>query len=162
MKIWNERPFEIRNLFNPSFCGLILLRSLKGYEEDDEAGMPFSLSLLVLPLCLHKETRDIINGNRRSYLLKVITDNQNILVNLPKRTKDLLGYTFEGLGFAMHNHGFKVEENGRLLLNKKIIKSKFIGTEESIDCQKAARIIGRQFARINDRVTIYTSLGVKP
>jgi hypothetical protein len=53
MKPWNQRPFEVRNLFNPAFCGMVLFRALHGFEEEDPAGMPFSLSLLVLPLCLH-------------------------------------------------------------------------------------------------------------
>jgi len=57
MKTWNERPFEIRNLFNPAFCGVVLLRAFQGYEEEDASGMPFSLALLVLPLCLHKDSR---------------------------------------------------------------------------------------------------------
>ena len=49
MKRWDQRPFEIRNLFNPAFCGLVLSRALHGYEEEDARGMPFSLTLLVLP-----------------------------------------------------------------------------------------------------------------
>ena len=60
MKRWDQRPFEIRNLFNPAFCGLVLFRALHGYEEEDARGMPFSLSLLVLPLCLHKDSREVI------------------------------------------------------------------------------------------------------
>ena len=35
MKRWDQRPFEIRNLFNPAFCGLVLSRALHGYEEED-------------------------------------------------------------------------------------------------------------------------------
>jgi hypothetical protein len=46
MKPWNQRPFEIRNLFNPAFCALILFRALAGYEEESAGGMPFSLTLL--------------------------------------------------------------------------------------------------------------------
>ena len=80
MKRWDQRPFEIRNLFNPAFCGLVLFRALHGYEEEDDRGMPFSLSLLVLPLCLHKDSREIIAGSPRSYLLKTAEKNQQIMV----------------------------------------------------------------------------------
>ena len=54
MKRWDQRPFEVKNLFNPAFCGLVLFRALQGYEEENPDGMPFSLALLVLPLCLQK------------------------------------------------------------------------------------------------------------
>ncbi len=83
MKRWDQRPFEIRNLFNPAFCGLVLFRALHGYEEIDARGMPFSLSLLVLPMCLHKESREVIASNPRSYLLKTTEKNQQIMVASP-------------------------------------------------------------------------------
>lgn len=54
MKQWDQRPFEIRNLFNPAFCGVVLFRAMQSYEEENSQGMPFSLALLVLPLCLQK------------------------------------------------------------------------------------------------------------
>lgn len=76
MKRWDQRPFEIRNLFNPAFCGLVLFRALRGYEEEDARGMPFSLSLLVLPLCLHKDSREAVSTSPCSYLLKTTEKNQ--------------------------------------------------------------------------------------
>ena len=72
MKPWDRRPIEVRNLFNPAFCGLILFRSMSGYEEENIDGMPFSLSLLVLPLCLYKSSRLLIADSPRSPLLKII------------------------------------------------------------------------------------------
>ena len=41
MKRWDQRPVEIRNLFNPAFCGLVLFRSFCGYEEEDPEACPF-------------------------------------------------------------------------------------------------------------------------
>ncbi len=60
MKPWNQRPREIRNLFNPAFCGLVLARGVEGFSETTNQPMPFSLTLLILPLCLHKRTREQI------------------------------------------------------------------------------------------------------
>lgn len=162
MKPWNERPFEIRNLFNPGFCAVVLLRSLEEFQSQDETGMPFSLSLLILPLCLHKESREIILRNSRSHFLKTISDNQQMLIDLPKRTTSLLPYTFEGLGFAFQLQSFDVTGEGKLKLLEKGVRKKIDGTEESVACQKAAKVTGRHFARIGDRVTIYTTLGIRP
>lgn len=66
MKRWDQRPFEVKNLFNPAFCGLVLFRALQGYEEENPDGMPLSLALLVLPLCLQKDSREVIAGSSRS------------------------------------------------------------------------------------------------
>ena len=162
MKIWNERPFEIRNLFNPAFCGVILLRAFQGFEEEDGSGMPFSLALLVLPLCLYKDSRELISNSPRSYLFKTISNNPQMLVGFAERTRSLLPYTFEALGFTMQLQSFEVTSQGRLRMQKKGIRKKIDGTQESIECQKAARIVGKNFAKIGDRVTIYTTFGIRP
>jgi hypothetical protein len=162
MKPWNLRPFEIRNLFNPAFCGVILFRALAGYEEEDQAGMPFSLSLLVLPLCLHKDTRLVLSENSRGYLLKAIEKNPRILVGFAGRANQLLPFALEALGFLMERGCFLVTEDGRLQTVDRKVRKKVTGTDESIACQRIARFIGREFARVGDRGTVYTSLGVRP
>ena len=162
MKPWNERPFEIRNLFNPAFCGVVLLRALEGFESQDETGIPFSLSLLVLPLCLHRESRETILDNSTSYILKTISSHPQLLIGLAKRTTGLLPYSFEALGFAFQLRSFAVTNEGKLKLQKKGVRKKIDGTQESIDCQKAAKILGKSFARVGDRATIYTTLGIRP
>ncbi|MGA2889451.1 MAG: three component ABC system middle component [Terracidiphilus sp.] len=162
MKPWTERPFEIRNLFNPAFCGVVLFRALAGYEEEDEVGMPYSLALLVLPLCLHKDTRSVLADNARGYFLKVIERNPRILVGFAQRAKDLLPYALESLGFLMERGCFKVTDEGRLQTVDQRVRKRVTGTAESIACQRVARFLGKEFARVGDRGTIYTSLGVRP
>ena len=162
MKNWNERPFEIRNLFNPAFCGVVILRAFQGFEEEDDSGMPFSLALLVLPLILNKDSREIISKNPRSYLLKIICNNPQMLVGFAERARSLLPYTFEALGFTMQLQSFKVTSQGHLKLLEKGIRKKIDGTSESIECQKISKIVGKNFAKIGDRITIYTTLGIRP
>jgi hypothetical protein len=164
VKRWDQRPFEIRNLFNPAFCGLVLFRALHGYEEEDTRGMPFSLSLLVLPLCLHKDSREVIAGSPRSYLLKTVEKNQQIIVGFAGRVTQMLPYTFEGFGLLMERGCIVVEEGGRIqTVSKKVRKAvDGTGTAETVACQKLARIVGREFARIADRATVYTTFGIRP
>lgn len=162
MKPWNQRPFEIRNLFNPAFCGLILFRALAGYEEESAAGMPFSQTLLVLPLCLHKDTRRVLSDHSRSYLLKAIEQNPSMLIGFAARANHLLPFALEAFGVLMERGCFYVTEDGRLRIVERKVRKKVTGTDESIACQRVARFIGREFARVGDRGTIYTALGVRP
>lgn len=162
MKPWDQRPLEIRNLFNPAFCGLVLFRAFGGFEEQDERGMPFSLALLILPLCLHKETREIIADGNRSYLLKTLTSNPQVLVGFARRTTDLLPITFEALGVLMSCGAFEVTAEGNLKLVPNKVRKTISGTRETMACQRVARYVGKEFATIGDRVTVYTALGVKP
>jgi hypothetical protein len=162
MKRWDQRPVEIRNLFNPAFCGLVLFRSFCGYEEEDPRGMPFSLTLLILPLCLHKRSRDILLQGNRSYVLKVVSSHPELLVNFGRRTTDLLPFAFEALGLLMQLGAFVVDRDGRLKAVPNGVRKSLTGTAESVACQRVARFLGREFARVGDRSTLYTTLGVRP
>lgn len=162
MKRWDQRPFEIRNLFNPAFCGLVLFRALQGYEEEDSRGMPFSLSLLVLPLCLHKDSREVIAASTRSYLLKVMEKNPQVQVGFPDRVTAMRPYTFEGFGLLMERGCISVSDHGRILSVPDKVRKALAGTDETKSCQRAARFVGKEFARIGDRVTVYTTFGIRP
>ena len=162
MKRWDQRPFEIRSLFNPAFCGLVLFRAMQGYEEEDDCGMPFSLALLVLPLCLHKDSREVIAANSRSYLLKIMEKNPQVLVGFADRATAMLPYAFEGFGLLMERGCISVADDGRLQTVPDKVRKSVTGTDETKSCQRAARFVGKQFARIADRVTVYRTFGVRP
>lgn len=162
MKPWDQRPFEIRNLFNPAFCGLVLFRAMQGYEEEDSSGLPFSLSLLVLPLCLHKDTRETMASSVRNYLLRATEKNPEVQVGFAERVTAMLPYTFEGFGLLMERGCISITPNGRLLTIPAKIKKTVTGSDETKTCQRVARFVGKEFARISDRVTIYTTFGIRP
>lgn len=160
MNRWDQRPFEIRNLFNPAFCGLVMFRAMQGYEEEDARGMPFSLSLLVLPLCLHKQSREAINP--RSYLLKSVEKSPQVQVGFAERTTVMLPYAFEGFGLLMERGCISIAPDGRFQTIPDKVKKTVTGTEETKACQRVARVVGKEFARIADRVTVYTTFGIRP
>ncbi|MBF0308906.1 MAG: hypothetical protein HQL56_05195 [Magnetococcales bacterium] len=162
MKRWDQRPFEIRNLFNPAFCGLVLFRAMQGYEKEDLRGMPFSLSLLVLPLCLHKGSRELIANSSHSKLMNIMEKYPQMQVGFSDRVTTMLPYTFEGFGLLMERGCILVAGEGRLKAIPKKVRQSEIGTEEIISCQRVARFVGKEFARVTDRVTIYTTFGIRP
>jgi hypothetical protein len=162
MKPWLERPIEIRNLFNPAFCGVLLARAFKAFEAEDERGMPYSLTLLILPLSLHRQSREAIRASNKAYFLKVVGRNPGLLVGFSDRARSYLPYTFEAFGMLMHTGCIRVSDQGRIKLVPRRVSPQQLGSPECQQCEQAARLLGREFARLGDRVTIYTMLGVKP
>jgi len=62
----------------------------------------------------------------------------------------------------MERECFVVSQDGRMKTVSGRVRKSVTGTDESVSCQRVARIIGKEFARIADRVTIYTTFGVRP
>lgn len=162
MRVWDQRPIEIRNLFNPAFCGLVLYRSMAAYEVEDERGLPFSLAPLVLPICLHKPSRDVLALSTRSYFLKLVATHPQLLVGFGARAHDMLPFTFEALGLLHQLGTVQVRPDGRLKSNAQGVRKTISGSDETQAIQKVAKFLGKEFARIGDRVTIYTTMGVRP
>jgi hypothetical protein len=162
MNRWDQRPFETKNLFNPAFCAVVLMRSIKAYAAEDPRGMPFSLSLLILPLALQEESRAVLLQYVRSYLLKAVAVHPQLLIGLPERVAEMMPYAFEAFGIAHQTGCFEVTPEGHLLPKARRLKATVEGTEESVACQQAAILLGKEFARIADRVTVYTAFGIRP
>ena len=135
---------------------------MQGYEEGDPRGLQFSLSLLVLPLCLHKDSRELIAMASRSYLLSTAEKHPQVQVGFADRVTTMLPYTFEGFGLLVERECISIEPDGRLKTIPNKVQKTATGTGETKSCQRVARIIGREFARIADRATIYTTFGIRP
>jgi hypothetical protein len=74
----------------------------------------------------------------------------------------MLPYTLEAFGLLTHLDCVEITQGGTFKLRSRRISPKSEGTEEVVQCQQGAKILGRQFARLKDRVTIYASLGIRP
>jgi hypothetical protein len=160
---WDARPIEIRNLFNPAFCAFIQATAIRAYEQEVRKGMPFSLSLLILPLALQEATRKVLVANDRAYFLKLVSDHPEFRLQLAERTRLMLGFTFDAHGLLHYHRSLSVSSDGRLTIPPRRLSSSYEPKSEEVgDCQQAARILGRQFGRIPGSATIYASLGLRP
>lgn len=55
-----------------------------------------------------------------------------------------------------------VDDGGVIALQKDTVRKSLIGSQDTKDCQTVARSLGKKLALLNDRVTIYTTLGIRP
>jgi hypothetical protein len=104
----------------------------------------------------------VIAENSRSYLLKIVETNPQLLVGFADRATDMLPFALEAFGVLMARGCFVVSPDGRLKTVPGRVRKSVTGTDESISCQRVARIVGKEFARIADRVTVYTTFGIRP
>ena len=97
MNKWDMRTHEVAYLLNPAFCGRILYSTIKTYNEILNRAFPFPLIYLVLPLVLHKQTR--INISSRTQLLVWVQKYSQLLIDFPRRTRELVPISNEAIEF---------------------------------------------------------------
>jgi len=85
-----------------------------------------------------------------------------IRVNLANRTKGLFPYAMEGFAYLMNSGFIKIDDGGGIVLTKESFGNKLKGSQDTQDCQRVAILIGKKFGKIKDKVTVYTTLGIKP
>jgi hypothetical protein len=159
---WPTRPFEERNLFNPAFCALILAAAIREYERVAGKPMPYSLTLLILPLCLHQAARDQIVGSKKLSVLRIVALQPDLLVDFAGRVRSLVQYSTEAFALLASTGCIEVYNDGGIHLIPRRVAQQTLSTDDAEMCRNAATVLGRDFAQINDRVTIYTSLSIRP
>ena len=163
MRPWEDRPIEIANLLNPAFCGEVLSRYIRKYEEVSEQSSPYALSFLVLPIVLHRRTRESISPSTREQMHVWLQSHQEVRVGFAERAKQMVPITKEAIAFLLQIGAVAVDEKGGirpLTFKRRRVESQEGG--EVGDCYKKAETVGRWFARGGTPTTIYTMWGVRP
>ena len=162
MNNWENRPQEIAFLLNPAFCGRIIYTVVRQYNLSSKQSFPFPLVYLILPLILHKKTREKISS--RTKLLNWIQTNPDLLIGYAQRASSLIEITNEAIEFLLQTGIIKITDNAELKINFKIkglSKTKYIDNEIK-DCLNKSEHVGKWFANTGKVETVYIGLGVRP
>lgn len=163
MSNWTSKPQEIKNLFNPAFCGWILFEVVKSFHSEKGEGMPTPLFFLILPLVLHKKTRESLPARKNSNLRLWTSENASIMIDFGTRAQRMKKISYLALSQMIVAKKLKIE-------NSKIVPSgslrgvnslKSLSTEIS-EIQKKTLFMGKWLAHSGHVASIYTSFGVRP
>ena len=165
MKEWSLRTQEEANLFNPAFCCTLLALSASTYGAIKPEGMPFSLAFLVLPIVLHKRTRESLPYNTRTTLSSWLQTNQEARLHFAERVIALKPHTKEAITFATSHNWLDLESDGTLisLQSESSMQRKASSLKgEANECISKARLVGKWFALAGNTSTVMTLWGVRP
>lgn len=159
---WNERPVEIANLFNPAFCCILLSRAVEAYVDERKEGMSFSLAFLVLPIVLHRFTREKLPRSITTKMHVWLQDNPEVRVDFAARTKQLIPFTREGLIYALNSRLLIIDAEGRFLkLDNELRRPLWPSNSEPEAIRSRAGFVGRWLARSGDDLTIFVMWGIQ-
>jgi hypothetical protein len=161
---WPDRPSEEARNLNPAFCGEMLFRTVSEYFKLSRMPFSFPLSFVVLPLVLHKPTRDMLPGRASTAFAGWIAEHTPFLVEFPDRVLRLVPVTRESLLFLIQHKVLSVEAGGLIPGNKPIARAALppLITEDVGEARSAAALLGRWFAGQGSPSTIMQGFGVSP
>lgn len=162
MKTWEYRATEVAHLLNPAFCGRIIYHAIKTYSKQTKRPMPFPLIYLILPLVLHKKTRERISSVTQMQVW--IQRNPDVLIGFTERTNSMVKITNEAIEFLLQSGVINMTNNAELeqcKLKKSLSSSKYTNDEIN-KCITKSSNVAKWFAKAGTVETIYTSWGVRP
>jgi hypothetical protein len=165
MSQWTDRPAEERALLNPSFCSGLLWQAAVGHENTVHAPLPFDISFLVLPIVLHRETRESLPRVVRTSLAVWIDDNPLARLRVADRARMLARFTKEAMMFG-GLYGLFELKGGAIAANlewkKRIDDDLKDSSDEVRACAKRAEFVGKWLASSGTPGTVMAILGVRP
>lgn len=164
MEEWENRSQIAANLLNPAFCGEILRRTIAAYNNNEEnIKFPFSLLCLILPILLHKKTRENMPKRSNTYFHYWVDENEFLFIDFAYRVKELNPFTKESLMFLLSHNAAKINNDGKIeILNYRRKEPKGKSSEEVISIFKKADLLGKWFRLTGNEQTIYMFLKIRP
>jgi len=165
MKPWAERTIEEANLLNPAFCCINITSAVVGHVNINRAGMPYPLTFMILPIVLHKKTRELLPQNTRTSLAAWLQKNITVRILFPERAISLKPYTREAILFALLHNWLSIDTKGRLqtlITNRDINYFLAKLTDDARECVKRSRFIGKWFAAAGSVQTVMALWGIRP
>jgi hypothetical protein len=161
MKIWNKRTSEIANLFNPAFSASVIYSVVFEYQKQRGEPLPFVLIYLILPIILHKTTRERINS--KTNMIVWVRKFPDVLINFSQRARSMTSFANEAIEYLLLNK--IVAFNGsNISISRTLSKAAMQKTtdDEILECYKKSEHLGRWFAQVGVEENIYAAWGVKP
>lgn len=161
---WRDRAREEAANLNPAFCGELLARTVAEYKRLRELPFPFALAFLVLPIALHRRTRDLLPGNASTAFVGWAAENKAHIAELPGRVLRLMPISREAILFSVQHDLLQFEEGGIAPGKHKIGARARVqpSTDDADDARRSAALLGRWFAAQGSTSSIMHGFGVTP
>jgi hypothetical protein len=162
---WKTRSAEERALLSPSFCSTLLWEAAAAYSLDVGVSLPFEISFLVLPMVLHRETRESLPHAVSTSLAVWLEKYPLARSHVGERARTLMPFTKDAIIFG-GTHGLLDLSQGAISARgdwRKAINTELSdSTAEVRTCARRAEFVGRWLARTGSPGTVMALLGVKP
>jgi ABC-3C biological conflict system middle component len=153
---WRERPRLVAHFLNPALMAAIASACAAEYEKARREPMPWVLLFLAAPLVLHGPSRRTLPPNTRTHLSTWVARNPVIRSGFAGRARALSPQVKDGVRYGVRCGALIVV--GRSLRGR----SPSNATGQVGELLRAARLVGRWFAKVDRAATAYALFGISP
>jgi hypothetical protein len=159
---WTDRPSEVAHLFNPAFCATVLGYAARGFAEERAAGFPWLLAYIVIPLVLHKSTREVTPTTKRTKFHTWVERNPAIRIGFAERARNMVPHVREAIIFGASAGFLVVDPKGNVFAGSAIPRKDMASDSAEVrDCIRRARTLGAVLAGAGSEYTVLAMLGVQ-
>ena len=165
MRPWAERTREEAHLLNPAFCCVVIASASAGYGESANQPLPFALAFMVLPIVLHKRTRDSLPRTTRTSLPSWMQSHTEARVGFHERLMALQPHTREAIHYGLAFAWAAIGDSGgisciapRARINHAIRSL----NGDAQECVSRARLLGKWFDKMASVETTMVLWGIRP
>lgn len=160
---WEDRSPEIAYSLNPAFCGRIIHGCAGEYAKASGSAMPYLLSHLVLPIVLHKRTRESMPPTLRRRMHAWLEENPRAKIGFGQRARAMVPFTNEALILLIRSGWLRVTPAGELAGGGAAQAANTSGEPAEVaDCARKGKIVGKWFAPFGEPADVFRMWGVKP
>ena len=165
MMAWRDRPIEEARLLNPAFCGTLISICAAEYYAEAERSMPFVFGLMLLPIILHKRTRECLPAATTTSMPVWVRQNMTVRITFYSRLMALKPHSTEAIRFAAQNQLISLQSDGSinsLLTVRQSDRNVRALNGEAKECAQRARMMGKWLAIAGSPTTVMALWGIRP
>ncbi|MET9499538.1 three component ABC system middle component [Streptomyces sp. NPDC006552] len=163
MTPYNALSRDERALYNPAFTGLLAARAVQGHQAQHGTTCPIAIATLAAVMALQPAIRTVLPHSVASGLNRWVEGNTAVRASMAVNATALADTVRPGLLTALQTQLLACDHQGRLFVPTGALRQTITGeSEDVIDIQKAARLLGRWLSSTGSLSTVMTLLGVRP
>jgi len=150
-------------MLNPALIAAVLAAAAREYAVRRDESLPAAYAFLIVPLVLHRDTRENLPRSVASHWANWASDNPVLIAGFPARAVALREHVREGLRFGLRHGVLTVDDFGGLVpADAKTAVPTTTANGDIRELVIAAQRVGRWLTKLELPATAFALLGVRP
>lgn len=141
------------------------MSAIIGYKDVKSEGMPILIVFMILPIVLHKSTRNSLPKQKNTPLISWIEENSSLCLGFPKRLISMKQFTRESLLYGLLNGIMFLDSNNNVSTDLSVGETNKVLRRlegEARECILKSRFLGRWLGSSGSTRKIMFLWGIRP